>query len=297
MRRHGTPNVSDARISSTKTSPVPDVSSISKHVKMGGGPPPPPGGGVTSARNGAGAVKAPRQLTVGVLALQGAFANHVTAFRSLAEEFSLHVIQVRTPTELSECDAVVLPGGESTTMNILLSADGESLLSALRHYVHVLKKPVWGTCAGCILLANTVTRSEFGGSSTTASGREGQEGVEIEGQTRKGTISGMDLVVSRNHFGRQADSFEAPLSPKGRLQDYVPAGFPGVCIRAPGIVDVAKDSVEVLATLPSPVDGGKEVVAAAAQDRLLVSIFHPELTGQNGFHRFFLEAFVLPSIS
>jgi 5'-phosphate synthase pdxT subunit len=185
---------------------------------------------------------------VGVLALQGAYAAHVGALATLGVE----AIEVRTPEQLSGVDALVLPGGESTTMNRLLVTSGlwdplaERLAGGL---------PVFGTCAGMILLAAEV-----------ADGRADQR-----------SFGAIDIDVRRNGYGRQVDSFEADLEVAG-LDDP----FHAVFIRAP-VVERAGPEVEVLAT----VDGTPVI---CRQGPVLVTSFHPELTPDPRLHSLFVEA-------
>lgn len=184
---------------------------------------------------------------VGVLALQGAFAEHVHAFERLGVE----VVEVRLPEQLWELDALVIPGGESTTMSLLM--DG----FALREPVLELAgrgAPIWGTCAGMIMLAKDVQ------------------------DERVHSLDLMDLRVLRNAFGRQVDSFEADL----RIPALGEKPFPAVFIRAP-VVEGAGDEVEVLARLP---DGR---IVAARQGQFLATAFHPELTDDPRFHQLLLD--------
>ncbi len=184
---------------------------------------------------------------IGVLALQGAFIEHIACFQKLGAE----ALAIRLPRGFRGLDGLVIPGGESTTISQLTLSYGlmEVLRDLARHGF-----PVFGTCAGMILLAKSASDST----------------VE--------TIGAMDIEVSRNAFGRQIDSFETLLS--------VPAlgevPFPAVFIRAPIIVG-AGPGVEILASLP---DG---TPVAARQGNLLVSAFHPELTSDLRFHAYFLN--------
>jgi 5'-phosphate synthase pdxT subunit len=180
---------------------------------------------------------------VGVLALQGAFREHVTLLTSLGVE----AFELRTPAELDRADALVLPGGESTTIGKLLRSSG------LREPLAAFGGPILGTCAGMIVLA-----------------REASDG--LDGQELLGLI---DLEVQRNGYGRQVRSFEAELALAG---DERP--FCGVFIRAPRIERLG-DGVAVVARL------GDEPVAAA-QGRIMVTAFHPELTGDARIHERFL---------
>jgi pyridoxal 5'-phosphate synthase pdxT subunit len=190
------------------------------------------------------------QPKIGVLALQGDFAEHATALRRAGAT----PVEVRRPDQLTGLDGLVIPGGESTTLGKLLVEWG--LLAPLRERIGQ-GLPVWGTCAGAILLARDVLDA-------------------LPGQPLLGV---MDLTVRRNAFGRQVQSFTAPLA--------VPAlgaePFPAVFIRAPKIEAVG-GGAEVLARLP---DGA---IAAASQGALLATAFHPELTDDLRFHRLFLDA-------
>ncbi len=192
---------------------------------------------------------------IGVLALQGAFIEHVKMLRSLGVE----AVEVRLPEALDDLQGLIIPGGESTTIGKLAVTYGlvEPIKQMARRGL-----PIWGTCAGLILLAKDV------------------EGIE------QPLIGVMDLTVERNAFGRQVDSFEADISvpvleavsepyEKGRP-------FHAVFIRAPLIASVG-ERVEVLSRVT---DG---LIVAARQGGLLTTAFHPELTDDTRFHRYFLK--------
>jgi 5'-phosphate synthase pdxT subunit len=191
---------------------------------------------------------------IGVLALQGAFIEHVYVLRSLGAD----AVEVRLPQELDNLDGLIIPGGESTTVGKLAVTYG--LVEPIRVMADA-GKPVWGTCAGLIFLARTV------------------EGLE------QPLLGLMDLTVERNAFGRQVDSFEAeilaPCLDAVSQPDRKGCPFHAVFIRAPLITAVGK-GVEVLARLDQ---GG---IVAARQANLLVTAFHPELTTDPRFHRYFL---------
>jgi 5'-phosphate synthase pdxT subunit len=186
---------------------------------------------------------------IGVLALQGAFREHVAMLRHMGVD----AVEVRRREHLEGLDGLIIPGGESTTIGKL--AVKYDLLDPIRAMVGA-GKPVWGTCAGMIMLARDISH-----------GKDDQPLIGV-----------MDVQVQRNAFGRQVDSFEVDLD--------VPAlgapPFHAIFIRAPLIESVAPD-VEVLARLE---DG---TIVAARQDNLLATSFHPELTGDDRFHRLFLE--------
>jgi len=186
-------------------------------------------------------------MKIGVLALQGAFAEHIAKLNNLGVE----TIPVRLPRQFAGLDGLIIPGGESTSINNLMVS--YRMKSELQKLVEK-NFPIFGTCAGMILLAKKVS------------------GNSVE------TIEAMDIEVRRNAFGRQTESFEAELS----IPVLGEKPFPGVFIRAP-LIEKVGDSVEVLSRLP---DG---TTVAARQGKLLVSAFHPELTGDDRFHNYFLE--------
>jgi 5'-phosphate synthase pdxT subunit len=184
---------------------------------------------------------------IGVIALQGAFREHREAFEALGAP----VVEVRLPSDLSGVDGLVLPGGESTTMSLLLGSSGlfEAVAERLSDGL-----PVLGTCAGLILLARTVH-----------GGRPDQRSFGL-----------LDMTVCRNGYGRQVNSFESGVEVAGMEG----GAFPGVFIRAPVIESVGA-GVEVLAT----VDGRAVLVR---QGPVLASTFHPELSGDLRLHQLFL---------
>ena len=184
---------------------------------------------------------------IGVLALQGDFREH----REVLERLEVSVTEVRLPRDLAGLDGLILPGGESTTIVRLLGTSG--LLDPLRSLARD-GFPIWGTCAGMILLAKRLDAS----------------GIPA--------LEAMDIAVRRNAFGRQVDSFEADLSMP--ILGALP--FHAVFIRAP-IIEQVGPGVEVLARLA---DG---TPVAARQGRLLATAFHPELTPDLRLHRFFLQ--------
>jgi len=186
-------------------------------------------------------------MRIGVLALQGAFAEHIAMLHKLKVE----ALPVRLPSELEGMDGLVIPGGESTSINLLIAAyklDGE---------VRRLAKeglPVFGTCAGMILLAREISDSD----------------VEPLGL--------MDITVRRNAFGRQKDSFEEELA----IPVLGEKPFLGIFIRAP-LIEQVNGKTEVLARL------GDGTIVAARQGKLLAVAFHPELTDDLRFHQYFLD--------
>jgi 5'-phosphate synthase pdxT subunit len=179
------------------------------------------------------------------LALQGDFAEHESIVRRLGAETR----QVRLPQDLEDLDALIIPGGESTTITRLMAMYG--LLGPLRRFAEA--HPVWGTCAGMIVMAKKATNLD----------RE--------------TLALMDIEVERNAFGRQVDSFEVDLPFDEIEGDPVHMVF----IRAP-VMRHAEPNVKVLASIE-----GKGAVAAR-QGNLLVTAFHPELTDDHRVHEYFL---------
>ncbi|HXG42654.1 MAG TPA: pyridoxal 5'-phosphate synthase glutaminase subunit PdxT [Dehalococcoidia bacterium] len=193
---------------------------------------------------------------VGVLALQGDFLEHQQALERLGQQ----TVQVRKPQDLLDLDALVMPGGESTTFCRLMADFG--LYEPLRDLLSQ-GLPVWGTCAGMIVLARTVLDLPFP------------------------TLGVLDIVVDRNAYGRQVDSFETDLAVPALGPDPVRAVF----IRAPVVVSVG-EGVEVLARLPDGPDvppAGAGTAVAVRQGHVLATTFHPELTDDLRFHRLFLD--------
>lgn len=185
--------------------------------------------------------------TIGVLALQGDFVEHIGVLNGLG----VGAVEVRLPEQLGGLDGLIIPGGESTTISRLIHQ--WELLEPVRQRA-LDGMAVWGTCAGAILLAERATDLD-------------REGLRL-----------MDIAVERNAFGRQVDSFEAALT----VPALGPPPFRAVFIRAPRIRQVGPKA-ETLARLA---DG---TIVAARQEKLLATAFHPELTDDTRFHRYFLE--------
>lgn len=192
-------------------------------------------------------------LTIGVLALQGAFAEHIAMLRRLGAV----AVEVRRREQLAGLDGLIIPGGESTSMGLIATRWG--LVEPLRAWVHG-GRPVWGTCAGMILLADHATGQKEGG---------------------QPLLGGLDVTVNRNYFGRQVDSFEALLDAPLLGEKPVPAVF----IRAPAITAIGA-GVEALAVLPGK--AGDQVYVAVRQGSILATAFHPELTPDTRWHQLFL---------
>ena len=188
---------------------------------------------------------------VGVLALQGDFREHLSLLASLG----VAAMPVRLPSQLEQVGALVVPGGESTTISLLLESSG--LLGPLRERLR-LGMPALGTCAGMILLAEEV----------------------LDGRPDQHCLGAIDISVRRNAFGRQRESFEADL-----LVDGLSAPLHAVFIRAP-VVERVGDGVEVLSSVILP-DGAEKPVVCR-QGNVLVCSFHPELAGDPRLHEAFL---------
>jgi 5'-phosphate synthase pdxT subunit len=186
-------------------------------------------------------------VVVGVLALQGAFAAH----QRVLDALDVDNRQVRTPDDLAGVDALVLPGGESTTMSRLLETSG--LWAPIGELI-ARGRPVLGTCAGMILLAGEV-----------ADGRPDQR-----------SFAAVDIAVRRNGYGRQVDSFEADIDVVGMDEP-----FHAVFIRAPKVERVGR-GVEVLAT-------HQDVAVLVRQHAIMLASFHPEITGDTRVHRHFVQ--------
>lgn len=199
---------------------------------------------------------------MGVLGLQGDVREHLRAVR----ECGLDSVLVRRAEELAEVDALILPGGESTTMSRLLVAF--DLMEPLR--VRLAEgMPAYGSCAGMILLCREI----------------------LDGRPDQRQLAVLDAVVRRNAFGRQVDSFEADLDFAGIVNGPVRAVF----IRAPWVEQVGSD-VEVLARVPEVAAAGSAAgrIVAIRQGSVLATAFHPELTGDRRVHQLFCEMVTSP---
>ena len=183
--------------------------------------------------------------TIGVLALQGDFAEHI----AMLDGIGVASAEVRLPSQLSRIDGLIVPGGESTTIARLL--DIYELREPIRR-LGIEGLPIWGTCAGAIMLAKRATDLD------------------------RPNLALMDIEVRRNAFGRQVDSFEEDLD----VAEIGAPPFHAIFIRAP-LIEEAGAGVDVLARLP---DGA---IVAARQGHLLATSFHPELTGDARLHRLF----------
>ncbi|WP_433633052.1 pyridoxal 5'-phosphate synthase glutaminase subunit PdxT [Nocardia sp. CA-120079] len=200
-----------------------------------------------------GAQSSPDRPTIGVLALQGDVREHVAALA----ECGAQPVLVRRASELAAVDALVLPGGESTTISKLLEVF--ELLDPVRARLRE-GMPAFGSCAGMILLASEV----------------------LDTRPDAKHLSGIDMTVRRNAFGRQVDSFETDLDFAGLTDGPVRAVF----IRAPWVERVGA-GVEVLATVPSGPAAGR--IVAVRQGKVVATSFHPEVTGDLRVHRMFVD--------
>jgi len=247
------------------------------------------------------------RFTIGVLALQGGFAEHIASLQRLhLKNIQLVTLPVKTPSDLAECDALIIPGGESTTIALLAKLSG--LLGPLRTFLET--KPIWGTCAGAILLAKVAVGTKRGG----------QE-----------VLGGVDVKVERNGWGSQMESFEAEMSVDGMRDQQKP--FKGVFIRAPVVLALLPTSpsrppVQVIARLsdwaePTPAASHYAVhdayvkqaalptppnepemmaktdprhIVALRQGRHLFTTFHPELTRDDRFHELFVTECVAKNL-
>ena len=189
-------------------------------------------------------------MIIGVLALQGDFREHIQAVQSCGHE----ALEVRRNSELDRCEALILPGGESTTIALL--AKNYGLIEPIKQRI-ANGMPTYGSCAGMILLADRIV-----------DGVEGQE-----------TFGGIDMTVRRNAFGRQVDSFESEL-------DFAGHQLRAVFIRAPWVEELGSN-VDVISAVITPT-GDKHPVAVR-QNHLMATSFHPELTHDLAVHRYFFD--------
>jgi 5'-phosphate synthase pdxT subunit len=246
--------------------------------------------------------KTAKHITVGVLALQGGVVEHINLLRKAAAHLlsnpssplllppdsgllQFSFAEVRTPSQLSQCDALIIPGGESTTMAIVARRLG--LLEPLREFVKVQHKPVWGTCAGLVMLAEEVSATKQGG----------QE-----------LVGGLDVRVLRNKFGTQLQSFVAGLEldfleEEEKTEEKAAEPFKAVFIRAPVVeeVNIGKQQrggesppVEVLGVYQQQTQGEEDSkdVVAVRQGNVFGTSFHPELTDDARIHVWWLRQVV-----
>ena len=189
-------------------------------------------------------------MIIGVLALQGDFREHIQAVQACGHD----ALEVRRVTELEKCDALILPGGESTAISLL--AKNYGLIDPLKKRMSD-GMPTYGSCAGMILLADRIV-----------DGVEGQE-----------TFGGIDMTVRRNAFGRQVDSFESEL-------DFSGHQLRAVFIRAPWVEELG-NGVQVISSVITP--SGENHPVAVREKHLMATSFHPELTHDLAVHRYFFD--------
>ena len=188
-------------------------------------------------------------MKIGVLALQGDFAEHITVLRRIGVD----AFEVRLPQQLADLNGLIIPGGESTTIGKLAVHYG--LMNPLRDFGQ--HKAIWGTCAGAIFISKDAHRQQP-------------------------LLGLMEIEIERNAFGRQVDSFEIDIVfPDLQQVETTNHPYHAVFIRAP-LIDAVQPPARVLGALP---DGR---IVAAQQGKLLATAFHPELTGDDRFHRYFL---------
>jgi len=189
-------------------------------------------------------------MIIGVLALQGDFREHIQAVTACGHEG----LEVRRVSELDQCQALILPGGESTTIALL--AKNYGLVEPIKKRISG-GMPTYGSCAGMILLADRI----------------------VDGAVGQETFGGVNMTVRRNAFGRQVDSFESQL-------DFAGQQLHAVFIRAPWVEEIGSD-VEIISTVTAP-SGAKHAVAVR-QKHLMATSFHPELTHDLAVHRYFFD--------
>ena len=194
---------------------------------------------------------------IGVLALQGDFREHLERLARLGAD----TLTVRRAEDLDGLDGLVIPGGESTVIDRL--ARNYGLAAPIRAAI-ADGLPVYGSCAGMIMLADRIENPARG-----------------SGGAVQGSFGGIDMTVRRNAFGRQVDSFEVPLTFNGQRLE-------AVFIRAPEAIEVGPD-VQVLSTVPGQDPGIHDRIVAVRQGNLLATSFHPEVTGSNAIHEFFIN--------
>ncbi|EGW34887.1 uncharacterized protein SPAPADRAFT_58017 [Spathaspora passalidarum NRRL Y-27907] len=240
-----------------------------------------------------------KSVVIGVLALQGAFREHIAYFNELIQQnpndyadYEFNIIEVKTKEDLSQCDSLVIPGGESTSISYI--AERTHLLPHLYEFIADESKSVWGTCAGMIFLSRQL----------------------LNGKLNQKILGGLNVEVSRNAFGRQLNSFEQPLD----FSSFIPGctNFPTVFIRAPVVTRILSNpvhsqeedhhkqgvimtenpyvnnaSVEVLYSLKNYDSQDHDLIVAVKQGHILGISFHPELAGDYSFHKWFIDEFVL----
>ncbi|CAK9438591.1 uncharacterized protein LODBEIA_P28150 [Lodderomyces beijingensis] len=235
-----------------------------------------------------------KRITIGVLALQGAFREHITYFTEVLSrneekylDFAITIIAVRAAEELQKTDALVIPGGESSSISYI--AERTHLLPHLYEYVADESKAIWGTCAGLIFLSSQI-----------------RNGIEDQK-----CLGGLSVEAIRNAFGRQLDSFIETLD----FSNFIPGcdNFPTVFIRAPVVSKVLttetennpakvirsenkyrnQSKVQILHSLDNFDGKNNDLIVAVRQGRILGTSFHPELADDCRFHEWFIDEFVV----
>jgi len=214
-----------------------------------------------------------QQLRIGVLAIQGGFSAHIETLKQLSDQISvdekLEVVEVRKASDLDTIDGLIIPGGESSVLSLHLNIG--NLMEKVKMFVKNKQKFTWGTCAGLILLS---------------------ESIEGEGKNEVKQIGGLDITCKRNYSGRQNNSCESQLLLTD--EDLVASNgnkkeFKGIFIRPPGVVSVNSPDVKVLSRRDS--EGSSEVVAIR-DGNVMACSFHPELCNQDSkftWHRYFVK--------
>ncbi|MEM0492652.1 MAG: pyridoxal 5'-phosphate synthase glutaminase subunit PdxT [Candidatus Thermoplasmatota archaeon] len=194
-------------------------------------------------------------LTIGVLSVQGAISEHVQIMRKVIDDSSIHgdVIQIREKEDVDKIDSLIIPGGESTAISRMMLKLG--IYERIIERVNDDSLPIMGTCAGCILLAKSITNNS--------------------GEVK--SLNLMDMEVDRNAFGRQKESFESDI-----IFDDFKKPYHAVFIRAP-VIKRVWGKCNILSTID------KKIIVAARQDNLLALAFHPELTRDTRIHQYFLD--------
>lgn len=221
-------------------------------------------------------------LKIGILEVQGAFSEHNVALRKAQKTLKIEemeIIGIRHADHIAdEIDGLIIPGGESTAISLFLKRN--KMDDLLRKWIDKKSHVTWGTCAGMILLSKLTENQKIGGQPSLAE---------------------MDIDVSRNFFGRQVNSFEAPVKLKKALLGsdtlkQCELTYHGVFIRAPAVVKVTNPEVEILATLDrtgtATQQSDPEVIVAVQQGNMIATAFHPELTEDFRWHVHFIEMIV-----
>ncbi len=196
-------------------------------------------------------------VSIGILAVQGDIAENLSATRMAMDELGVKgvVIEVKTPEQISDLDGLIIPGGESTVIGTLSLVNGS--LKKIKEKI-AFGMPVLGTCAGMILLSKKIKD-------------------RIVGAMEQPLLDYLDIMIERNAFGRQKDSFEADI----QLEKIGVPKFHGVFIRSPSVIDVGKD-VEILSKV-------NEKIVAVKQGNIIGTSFHPELTADLSIHKYFVN--------